>query len=147
MKPVFPLALLCLLLTSCYQDLSEMSDAKIRVQSRTIKPIKATILLQNGSTYQNDVIRAKCSAISSTTMSVKLFLSTTDSITYACKNLLIEDVNNKLELNTLLPNVVFTDKSTCLTVPYSSSSVKMTIQSGNITVFPNSFIGEEQDSF
>lgn len=142
---MFPLALLCLLLSSCHQDRDEMYHPNISVESRTTKPIKVKLLLEDGTTYQNDVIRANCSALSSSSMSVKLILSVTDSITITCKNLLLEEVNNKLHLKTLAPNFVYSNKSTCFAVPYTSTAVKMTVQSGNITVFPNGFIGEEED--
>lgn len=144
---MFHLALLCLLFSSCQGDLNTFSNGHLNIQNRSSNTVKATLLLQNGNTLQRNVIRARGVALSNTLLTVKLYYSAVDSSTFICKNMLIEEPNNYLQLVTIQANGLYSNKNECLVSPYSASSIKMSIQPGNIVVYPNGFIGEEDDGF
>lgn len=145
MKTMFHLALLCLLFSSCQEDLNTFSNGHLNIQNRSSKTAKATLLLQNGNTLQRNVIKARGVALSDTLLTVKLYYSAVDSSTLICKNILIQESDYHLQLVTLPQNGVYIDKNECLVTPHSASAIKMSIQPGNIVVYPNGFIGEEDD--
>jgi hypothetical protein len=147
MKTMFHLALLCLIFTSCREDINILPVGQYQTQNRSSNTVKATLLLQNGNTLQRNVIKTKGVALSDSLLSVKLFYTSVDSSTFICKNMLITEYNDQLQLMTMLPNGLYTDKNECVVTPYSASAIKMSIQPGNIVTFPNGFIGEEQDGF
>lgn len=144
---MFHLALLCLIFTSCREDINILPIGQYQTQNRSFNTVKATLLLQNGNTLQRNVIKAVGVALSDSLLSVKLFYSTVDSSTFICKNMLIEEPNIYLQLVTIQANGLYSNKNECLVSPYSASSIKMSIQPGNIVVYPNGFIGEEDDGF
>lgn len=144
---MFHLALLCLIFTSCREDINILPVGQYQTQNRSSNTVKATLLLQNGNTLQRNVIKAKGVALSDSLLSVKLFYSTVDSSTIICKNMLIQEPNNYLQLVTIQANGLYSNKNECVVTPYSASAIKLSIQPGNIVTFPNGFIGEEQDGF
>ena len=143
---MFHLALLCLLFSSCNSD-HLVPEIDQKVYTRTSANIKATLELQNGSFYESNVLKAKCSPISNSLFAVKLFISATDSSTYICKNLQLQESNSLLSVGTIQPNLLYENKYECYATPFSASNVKISILPGNIVLTPNGFIGEEEDGF
>lgn len=145
MKTMFHLAVLCLLFSSCHKDINEVPEVQHRVQNRSSKTVKATLLLQNGSTFQQYVVKANGTALTDSSLTVKLHFSEKDSSIFICKNIKLEEPDSNLRLETLLPNLLYTNKNVCTASPFSDTTIKMSVQSGNIFLYPNGFIAEEQD--
>jgi len=147
MKIMFHLALLCLLFSSCQKDPIILSENQNMVQNRSSTTVKATLVLQNGDTFQSYVTKAKGEALSDSLMTVKLHFSAVDSSVLVCKNLLLEQSDDHLGLITKQPNADYANKNECYITPHSATTIKMSILPGKIVTYPNEFIGEETDGF
>lgn len=96
MRTKVPLALLCLLLTTCFlscvlpddSDYLMTSDHKSqKLETRTIPNFKMSISYHNGSTELREAQKAIISTLADSSITVKIFVDLSDSTEINCKQI------------------------------------------------------------
>jgi hypothetical protein len=142
MKTLFPMALLCLLITSCTkEDVTLLENEK--TENRTSANITATYLSPNGTTTTIECLKVESSAIDATTISAKIYLSTTNVYSVTVQSITLAGVNGTVKC-TNATGAVYQGLPTAKLLPASTTEVKLILGANNITS-STSFVGEDSD--
>ncbi len=139
---MFPLALLCLLFSSCTKEYLLDND-NIQTETRTSVNISVMYTLPNGSETTVECLKIESSAVNADTLSVKIYMSLTSYTTINVQSLSISGINGDVKCTNGSGNI-YNNLNNVKILPYSSTQVKLVISNNNI-VISNSFIGEDTD--